>query len=733
MVCKEDFILWFKGLKSNNRIDVMCTLLNLCLPFELRFLGTCLEDLGKRDFHDLRKTENEANNLSDITNEVQCISDKRTRPKLAFYISLLHSCNYACCNGLYKILSNFDEVNALLKSPTILAPDDNTLEELLLIYTLALNHPAFSFEQKLRLGNIFTRLQEEENKRSALNQPRSLNSSSGIDSINDKISLQSCSADDRHVLNNAVSNTSHCPAPLTSVASHLTGEPVLNLHDQLSSGSYHVRLAAYHQPPLIGNHAGWPGMMIPPEPTTSPSPIVGSRTSSPCQSNSPSRAGSPGRPKPSLSGPFPRAPPADPLRETIGKEMPNYLANLQEYSIDQLRQMCDDELRELGLPNGAVYQLRSIVNKLQATNGITNLIDIPPNNNNNNNKKKVETSEPEVPVMRRYGNILEAAPPATMMFTMAPPPLNYALTTPCLGCLTSGPRPHKSIHPNIYCLSDPMRALHLDSDCPNSLHCSNSSASDSASDHSPPDTPSLSTASDRGSLSKEQGEAWTGGDEREQRVGMPVDNLEDRRPNNSHQNSQQARVRGIGRSRSNPPGIQTLPRGRGLHPSAQRRREMGSNAINGGPDDRKVYGANEVQPFPYTPGAPAPAPPYIPHTQFIRAAAAYPAFHPNSYVRPSYPFPHPNSGEMVYQYPPPSQAAFLPPGPAPAPQPAPISYSTIVPPPKISCYNCGSQSHLPNDCQESTIEEVSKQGQYRIDYTPYQKSGECSTSNNSEK
>lgn len=80
-----------------------------------------------------------------------------------------------------------------------------------------------------------------------------------------------------------------------------------------------------------------------------------------------------------------------------------------------------------------------------------------------------------------------------------------------------------------------------------------------------------------GSLSKDQGEVWTGGggggnDDRDQRIGMPVvEGLDDRRQNsNVHPNNQQSRVRGIGRSRSNPPGIQTLPRGRGLHPSAQR-------------------------------------------------------------------------------------------------------------------------------------------------------------------
>lgn len=97
--------------------------------------------------------------------------------------------------------------------------------------------------------------------------------------------------------------------------------------------------------------------------------------------------------------------------------------------------------------------------------------------------------------MRRYGNILDSTP--TMMFTVAPPPhFNYALM-PCLGCQNS-PRPHKCIHPNIYCISDQMRALHFEPECTNSLQCSNSSASDSASDHSPPDTPSLSIVSDRG-------------------------------------------------------------------------------------------------------------------------------------------------------------------------------------------------------------------------------------------
>lgn len=161
MVCKEDVVTWFKELTSSRRIDVMCSLLNMCLPFELRFLGTCLEDLGKRDFHELRDTEIRANNSSELS-DLQCMSDKRTQRKLALFVSLLKSCNHSCSNGLYKILANFDisEINATNNSSS----DENPLEELLLLYTLALNHPAFSYEQKAIFGNILVKLQDEESK-----------------------------------------------------------------------------------------------------------------------------------------------------------------------------------------------------------------------------------------------------------------------------------------------------------------------------------------------------------------------------------------------------------------------------------------------------------------------------------------------------------------------------------------------------------------------------------------
>lgn len=154
----------------------MCTLLNMCLPFEVRYLGTCVEDLGKRDYNDLRDTEHRANSAADLSELTSLgVTDKRTRRKLSLYMALLHSCNYACAVILYKNLSNvdFQEIVNLLNVTTF-TQDDQTLDELMLLYTMALNHPAFTYEQKSVFGNIYAKLQEEEQR---LNPPKNANNS----------------------------------------------------------------------------------------------------------------------------------------------------------------------------------------------------------------------------------------------------------------------------------------------------------------------------------------------------------------------------------------------------------------------------------------------------------------------------------------------------------------------------------------------------------------------------
>lgn len=159
MVCKEDVVSWFKELESYKRIDAMCTLLNMCLPFELRFIGTYLEELGKRDFQELRGAELRANNPTDLAADVGgANADPRTRRKMALYVSLLRSCNFACATTLYNAMVSLEQ-SGLLKG---LCGD--LLEEILLLYTMALHHPAFTFDQKSHFGDILEKLKIEDQR-----------------------------------------------------------------------------------------------------------------------------------------------------------------------------------------------------------------------------------------------------------------------------------------------------------------------------------------------------------------------------------------------------------------------------------------------------------------------------------------------------------------------------------------------------------------------------------------
>ena len=243
---------------------------------------------------------------------------------------------------------------------------------------------------------------------------------------------------------------------------------------------------------------------------------------------------------------------------------------------------------------------------------------------------------------------------------------------------------------------------------------------------------------------------------------------------NSASNPTSSRPRipgGVGRSKANPPGLQTLARGRGPNsstvilegnhktlPSCRRDGPAVNGAQVAGPrtshqsnapghEDRKIYHmSTEMVPIsPHASGTyttvnstsqpqysgsnsgnnPPPRPgdisggsstvpythatAYLPHAHFptLRTNSLFPTFPTGSYIRPTYPFPN---GEIVYQYPGPQ----TPPPPPPTQfMPTPVvTYSAVVPPPKVSCYNCGSHNHFATDCKENTMEEMTKQGNF---------------------
>ncbi|KAK9870439.1 hypothetical protein WA026_008007 [Henosepilachna vigintioctopunctata] len=161
MVCKEDVLLWFKDLDSYKRIDVLYDLLNMCLPFELRFLGSCVEDIGKHTYQELRGPAilaNDYDKLSKDTTLNQNLLDDSVRHRILIYLSLLTSRNYTIANWLYKSHLRTERVEEFLQKTNF--KSEVLLSEFLLLYTMALHHPAFTFEQKLFFGNVLSRLME---------------------------------------------------------------------------------------------------------------------------------------------------------------------------------------------------------------------------------------------------------------------------------------------------------------------------------------------------------------------------------------------------------------------------------------------------------------------------------------------------------------------------------------------------------------------------------------------
>jgi hypothetical protein len=135
----------------------MCTLLNLCLPFELRFLGTCLEELGRRDAQDFRGVELRVNNPQEFVNEVGSFhngqpTDVKMRRKMALYLALMRVCNRTGVNELFKTLDRWGDRDFSKFN------DGDPLQELLLVYTMATNHPVFSFDQRRKCGEIYSKI-----------------------------------------------------------------------------------------------------------------------------------------------------------------------------------------------------------------------------------------------------------------------------------------------------------------------------------------------------------------------------------------------------------------------------------------------------------------------------------------------------------------------------------------------------------------------------------------------
>ncbi|KAM9471247.1 zinc finger CCHC domain-containing protein 14 [Clarias gariepinus] len=153
---REGVYRWFSGLSSAQRTEFLCGLLDLCVPVELRFLGSCLEDLARKDYHSLRDAEIKANNPADLA-LLANVTDEVVRSKLLVSLALLGSDNRPAAGALFRTLTHID---AIIHDYGLRLSDGRTGEQFLLLFTMAANHPAFSFHQKQVLRQQLAQIQE---------------------------------------------------------------------------------------------------------------------------------------------------------------------------------------------------------------------------------------------------------------------------------------------------------------------------------------------------------------------------------------------------------------------------------------------------------------------------------------------------------------------------------------------------------------------------------------------
>lgn len=63
MLNQEKIHRYFNHLSGAKRIEFLYGLLHLCQPLELRYLGTCLEEIARKDYEHLYQAEQKTNHL----------------------------------------------------------------------------------------------------------------------------------------------------------------------------------------------------------------------------------------------------------------------------------------------------------------------------------------------------------------------------------------------------------------------------------------------------------------------------------------------------------------------------------------------------------------------------------------------------------------------------------------------------------------------------------------------
>jgi len=198
MLNQEKIHRYFNHLTGAKRIEFLYALLHLCQPLELRYLGTCLEEIARKDYEHLYHAEQKTNHLttpivsSTLTNsnsteqeenpslidpnldEKLDLTDQIARAYTIVDIALLWAKNRPCAIRIFRRLKATESVklvDMLLERDDL---DERTMDEILVIFCLAANHPAFSFDMRTQMSQILKELEKRQRKMKLLRTVQNL-------------------------------------------------------------------------------------------------------------------------------------------------------------------------------------------------------------------------------------------------------------------------------------------------------------------------------------------------------------------------------------------------------------------------------------------------------------------------------------------------------------------------------------------------------------------------------
>lgn len=143
----------YHSMPACDRLDLICRMLRHCIPYEVRFLGTVLLDEARGHFRTyVGKVEASANRVNYYSTMKDSGLTHEVCEKLCCALAVLHADNRPVAETIFSILND-----ARVMSHFEEASDLRVMQDFRLLYVMAVNHPALSFNQRQHL--MYTYLQ----------------------------------------------------------------------------------------------------------------------------------------------------------------------------------------------------------------------------------------------------------------------------------------------------------------------------------------------------------------------------------------------------------------------------------------------------------------------------------------------------------------------------------------------------------------------------------------------